>query len=123
VPIAQADARGDCAGAVPCAGQSFERQYCYGVAPKDETTYDFPTDLTEGQDELDEVRGELQDLLRKQPWPVEPLPAWTTHETYWRASSRPESPGWDSADQERIDRLRARELELAALIVSHPFLE
>jgi hypothetical protein len=91
------------------------------VAQKDETTYDFPKDLIDAQVELNEVRGELNPLLKKQPWSVEPLAAWTTHESCWRASSRPESPGWDAADHERIGRLRARELELAALIVSHPF--
>jgi hypothetical protein len=88
---------------------------------RDETTYDFPKDLIEAQDDLDEVRGELRELLKKQPWSVEPLPAWTTHENAWRASSRPDSPGWDSADQQRIGTLRAREVELAALIVGHAF--
>ncbi|MGP4091563.1 hypothetical protein [Streptomyces sp. KR55] len=88
---------------------------------KDETVYDFPKDLIEAQDELDEVRGELKKLPKKQPWSVEPLPAWTTHENAWRTSSRPDSPGWDSVDQQRIGTLRAREVELAALIVGHSF--
>jgi hypothetical protein len=36
------------------------------VAQKnDETTYDFPKDLIKAQNELDEVRGELQALLKK----------------------------------------------------------
>jgi hypothetical protein len=93
------------------------------VAQKDETTYDFPKDLIEAQDELDEVRGELKPLLKKQPWSLEPLPAWTTHDGAWRASSRPDSPGWDPADQQRIAALRARELELVTLILCHSFWE
>ncbi|MFJ9589696.1 hypothetical protein [Streptomyces acidicola] len=81
------------------------------MAQKDETTYDFPKDLIKAQDELEEVRGELKILLKKQSWSVEPLAAWTTHENHWRASSRPDSPGWDPADQLRIGTLRKRELE------------
>ncbi|WP_241266703.1 hypothetical protein [Streptomyces scabichelini] len=65
-----------------------------------EKTYDFPKMLIEVQDELDEVRRELQTLLKQQPWSVEPMPAWSTHENAWRPASRPESPGWDPADQE-----------------------
>jgi hypothetical protein len=107
-------------GAVPHPSRSFERQYRYGVA-KDETTYDFPKDLIAAQVELDAVRDELTILLNKQPWSVEPLPAWTTHESAWRAFSRPDSPGWDPADQQRIGKLRAREVELAALLVCHRF--
>ncbi|MFE1840628.1 hypothetical protein [Streptomyces sviceus] len=91
------------------------------MAQKDETTYDFPKDLLKSQVELEEVRGELKILLGKQPWSVEPLAAWTTHENHWRASSRPDSPGWDPSDQLRIATLRKRELELAALILGHPF--
>ncbi|MFC9679021.1 hypothetical protein [Streptomyces sp. NPDC056948] len=88
---------------------------------KDETTYDFPMDLIKAQDELDAVRGELKKLLEEQPWSVEPLPAWTTHETCWRPSSRPASPGWDPTDQQRIGTLRARELEIVTLILNHSF--
>ncbi|WP_405467182.1 hypothetical protein [Streptomyces canus] len=91
------------------------------MAQKDETTYDFPKDLLEAQGELEEVRGELKILLKRQPWSVEPLAAWTAHENHWRPSSRPDSPGWDPEDQQRIGTLRTRELELAALIVGHPF--
>ena len=64
-----------------------------------------------------------ESLLKKQPWSVEPLAAWTTHENHVRPSSRPDSPDWDRADQLRIGTLRTRELELAALIVGHPFRE
>ncbi|MFD3622428.1 hypothetical protein ACFWWT_46245 [Streptomyces sp. NPDC058676] len=37
------------------------------MAQKDETTYDFPKDFIKAQDELEEVRGELKILLKKQP--------------------------------------------------------
>ncbi|MGX1471545.1 UNVERIFIED_CONTAM: hypothetical protein RKD50_000353 [Streptomyces canus] len=40
-----------------------------------------------------------------------------------RPTSRPDSPDWDPADQLRIGTLRTRELELAALVVGHPFWE
>jgi hypothetical protein len=71
--------------------------------------------------ELDAVRRELQTLLKEQPWSAELLPSWTTHENAWRPASRPESPGWDPADQESIGRLRAREVELVTVIVCHRF--
>ncbi|MFE7076485.1 hypothetical protein ACFU96_41000 [Streptomyces sp. NPDC057620] len=86
-----------------------------------ETTYDFPETLIEAQRELDEVRRELHVLLANQPWSVEPMPAWSTHENAWRTASRPDSPGWDPADQERIAGLRAKEAECVRLIVCHPF--
>ncbi|MFE9769452.1 hypothetical protein ACFYPC_33870 [Streptomyces sp. NPDC005808] len=91
------------------------------MALKDKTTYDFPQMLIEAQAELDAVRSELQTLLKRQPWSVEPLPAWTTHENAWRPASWPESPGWNPEDQERIGRLRAREGELVTVIVCHRF--
>ncbi|MGW1617297.1 hypothetical protein ACWCQZ_49975 [Streptomyces sp. NPDC002285] len=84
-------------------------------------TYDFPEMLIKVQDELDEVRRELQTLLKQQPWSVEPMPDWSTQENAWRRASRPESPGWDPADQERLARLRVRQTELVTVIVCHPF--
>lgn len=101
--------------------RGFERQYRYGVAQKDKKTYDFPSDLIEAQAEIFAVRSELHDLLQRQPWSAEPLPAWTTHENAWRPASRPDSPGWDPADRERIERLRVREAELVTLLVGHRF--
>ncbi|MET8289900.1 hypothetical protein ABZV80_32440 [Streptomyces sp. NPDC005132] len=83
--------------------------------------YDFPEGLRTAQDELDQVRGDLQRLLQRQPWSVEPLPAWSSHDNSWRLSSRPDSPGWVAADQRDYGVLRAREVELAALIVCHAF--
>ncbi|TLQ38727.1 hypothetical protein [Streptomyces marianii] len=84
-------------------------------------SYDFPQALIDAQDELAQVRAELQALYQKVPWSAEPLDAWETHENAWRKSSRPASPGWDPEDAAEIARLRARELELAKLIVSHAF--
>ncbi|MFJ8004029.1 hypothetical protein [Streptomyces fagopyri] len=84
-------------------------------------TYDFPEDLRAAQDDLDQVRGDVQGLLMRQPWSVEPLPAWASHENSWRPASRPDSPGWNSEDQAAHGQLRAREAELAALIVCHSF--
>ncbi|WP_329536732.1 hypothetical protein OG568_49775 (plasmid) [Streptomyces sp. NBC_01450] len=52
---------------------------------------------------------------------MEPMDAWETHENAWRPASRPASPGWDPEDAEEIDRLRARELELAELLVCHQY--
>ncbi|MFG2425237.1 hypothetical protein ACGFWD_40295 [Streptomyces sp. NPDC048448] len=86
-------------------------------------TYNFPEDLRTAQDELDQVRGDLQRLLKRQPWSVEPLPAWDSHENSWRPASRPDSPGWNSEDQATHGQLRVRETELAALIVCHSFWE
>ncbi|MGW3632316.1 hypothetical protein ACWD7F_19485 [Streptomyces sp. NPDC005122] len=62
-------------------------------------------------------------MLRRQPWSVEPLPAWSTHDNSWRPESRPDSLGWDAGDQEEHRALRAREAELATLIVGHAFWE
>ncbi|WP_307129180.1 hypothetical protein [Streptomyces aurantiacus] len=86
-----------------------------------EKVYDSPEMLIEAQAELDEVRSDLKTLLKTQSWSVEPMPAWTTHENAWRRASRPESPGWDPADHERIAGLRARESELVTVIVCHRF--
>jgi hypothetical protein len=94
------------------------------VAQKDETTYDFPKDLLKAQGELEEVRGELKILLKRQPCSVEPLaPRGRPTRTTGARLPALIPPGWDPADQQRIGTLRTRELELAALIVGHPFWE
>ncbi|MER5907848.1 hypothetical protein ABT150_48905 [Streptomyces mirabilis] len=82
-------------------------------------SYDFPQDLTDAQDELRQVRADLQTLYRRVPWSAEPLEAWGTHENAWRPSSRPASLGWDPQDAAEIARLRAR--ELAQAIVTHAY--
>jgi hypothetical protein len=85
------------------------------------TSYDFPQDLVDAQHELDQVRAALQTLYQRQPWSAEPMEAWGTHENAWRKSSRPASPGWDPDDAAEIGRLRARERDLATLIVTHGY--
>ncbi|MFF2432567.1 hypothetical protein [Streptomyces mirabilis] len=77
--------------------------------------------LIDAQNELDQVRADLRALFERVPWSVEPMDAWETHENAWRPSSRPASPGWDPVDAVEIARLRARELELAEVLVCHPY--
>ncbi|MFD4976745.1 hypothetical protein [Streptomyces sp. NPDC058424] len=84
-------------------------------------SYDFPQDLIDAQDELRQVRTELQTVYQRVPWSTEPLDAWETHESAWRKSSRPASPGWDPQDAMEIARLRTREIELARTIVTHAY--
>ncbi|MFE4758683.1 hypothetical protein ACFRIB_52570 [Streptomyces mirabilis] len=84
-------------------------------------TYEFPPMLIDAQDELDQVRADLRALFERVPWSVEPMDAWETHENAWRPASRPASPGWNPEDAAEIARLRARELELAELLVCHPY--
>ncbi|KUN49711.1 hypothetical protein AQJ43_35665 [Streptomyces avermitilis] len=84
-------------------------------------SYDFPQDLTDAQDELRQVRADLQTVYRRVPWSAEPLDAWETHENAWRPSSRPASPGWGPQDAAEIARLRAREVELATANVTHAY--
>ncbi|MFE5375632.1 hypothetical protein [Streptomyces mirabilis] len=79
-------------------------------------TYDFPPMLIDAQDELDQVRADLRTLFERVPWSVEPMGAWE-----WRPASRTASPGWDPVDAVEIARLRARELELAEVLVCHPY--
>lgn len=82
-------------------------------------SYDFPQDLIDAQDELRQVRADLQALFQKVPWSAEPLDAWERHENAWRPASRPASPGWSPDDAAEVARLRAREVELAGVIVTH----
>jgi hypothetical protein len=107
------------AGAAGRTARALEQQYRGRAAQ----TYDFPEALRAAQDELDQVWGDLHRLLKRQPWSVEPLPAWNSHENSWRPASRPDSPGWEAADQQESGALRAREADLAALIVCHAFWE
>ncbi|MFD4955913.1 MULTISPECIES: hypothetical protein [unclassified Streptomyces] len=63
----------------------------------------------------------MQTVYQRVPWSAEPLDAWETHESAWRKSSRPASPGWDPQDAVEIARLRTREVELAGTIVTHAY--
>ncbi|MEV7283732.1 hypothetical protein AB0O01_04050 [Streptomyces sp. NPDC093252] len=84
------------------------------------TTYDFPSDLLAGQEELHQVRAELSALLKRLPWSVEPLDGFSD-DNGWRRVERPASPGWTPDDQAEIDKLRRREHELAVFVTTHRY--
>ncbi|MFI6348787.1 hypothetical protein [Streptomyces sp. NPDC050560] len=81
-------------------------------------TYDFPDDLLAGQEELHQVRAELLALLKRLPWSVEPLDGFTDTHGY-RPVERPASPGWTEDEQQEVEKLRARERELAVFVTTH----
>ncbi|MEV5983869.1 hypothetical protein AB0L85_02480 [Streptomyces sp. NPDC052051] len=83
-------------------------------------TYDFPSDLLAGQEELHQVRAELLALLKRLPWSVEPLDGFTD-DTGWRKVERPASPGWTDDEQREVEKLRRRERELAVFVSCHRF--
>jgi hypothetical protein len=84
------------------------------------TTYDFPSDLRAGQEELHQVRAELSALLKRLPWSVEPLDGFSDG-AGWRKIERPASPGWTEDEQAEVEKLRRREHELAVFITTHRF--
>ncbi|MFI6929431.1 hypothetical protein [Streptomyces sp. NPDC050287] len=84
------------------------------------TTYDFPSDLLAGQEELHQVRAELSALLKRLPWSVEPLDGFSD-DNGWRKVERPASPGWTSDEQAEVEKLRQREHELAVFVSCHRF--
>ncbi|MET8721617.1 hypothetical protein [Streptomyces misionensis] len=84
------------------------------------TTYEFPSDLLAGQEELHQVRAELSALLRRLPWSVEPMDGFSD-DNGWRKVERPASPGWTADEQAEVEKLRRREHELAAFISTHRF--
>ena len=83
-------------------------------------TYDFPSDLLAGQEELHQVRAELLALLKRLPWSVEPLDGFSD-DTGWRKVERPASPGWTEDEQAEVEKLRQRERELAVFVSCHRF--
>ncbi|GLW51385.1 hypothetical protein Stsp02_70460 [Streptomyces sp. NBRC 14336] len=84
------------------------------------TTYDFPSDLLAGQEELHQVRAELSALLKRLPWSVEPLDGFSD-DNGWRKVERPASPGWTADEQAAVEKLRRREHELAVFVSTHRF--
>ncbi|MDO0927908.1 hypothetical protein QQY24_21780 [Streptomyces sp. TG1A-8] len=84
------------------------------------TTYDFPSDLLAGQEELHQVRAELSALLKRLPWSVEPMDR-SSDDTGWRKVERPASPGWTADEQAEVEKLRRREHELAVFVSCHRF--
>ncbi|MGP4088497.1 hypothetical protein [Streptomyces sp. KR55] len=84
------------------------------------TTYDFPSDLRAGQEELHQVRAELSALLKRLPWSVEPLDGFSDAGG-WRKIERPASPGWTADEQAEVEKLRQREHELAIFVTTHRY--
>ncbi|WAU79898.1 hypothetical protein O1Q96_09170 [Streptomyces sp. Qhu-G9] len=83
-------------------------------------TYEFPSDLLAGQEELHQVRAELLALLKRLPWSVEPLDGFSDDHG-WRKVERPASPGWTPDEQAEVEKLRERERELAVYVTCHRF--
>ncbi|BCL30943.1 hypothetical protein ACFFS2_03125 [Streptomyces aurantiacus] len=83
-------------------------------------TYEFPSDLLAGQEELHQVRAELLALLKRLPWSVEPLDGFSDDHG-WRKVERPASPGWTPDEQAEVEKLRERERELAVFVTCHRF--
>ncbi|WAX80313.1 hypothetical protein [Streptomyces sp. KMM 9044] len=83
-------------------------------------TYDFPSDLLAGQEELRQVQAELSALLRRLPWSVEPLDGFSD-DTGWRLVERPASPGWTDDEQAEVEKLRRREHELVVFVSTHRY--
>lgn len=83
-------------------------------------TYEFPSDLLAGQEELHQVRAELLALLKRLPWSVKPLDAFSD-DNGWRKVERPASPGWTPDEQAEVEKLRRRERELAVFVSCHRF--
>ncbi|WP_320775020.1 hypothetical protein [Streptomyces sp. CRN 30] len=84
------------------------------------TTYDFPSDLLAGQEELHQVRADLSALLKRLPWSVEPVDGFSD-DTGWRKVERPASPGWSQDEQAEVEKLRQRERELAVFVTTHRY--
>jgi hypothetical protein len=84
------------------------------------TTYEFPSDLLAGQEELHQVRAELSALLKRLPWSVEPADGFSD-DNGWRKVERPASPGWTADEQAEVEKLRRREHELAVFVSTHRF--
>ncbi|MBG0855602.1 hypothetical protein I2W78_28100 [Streptomyces spinoverrucosus] len=84
------------------------------------TTYDFPSDLRAGQEELHQVRAELSALLKRLPWSVVPLDGFSDAGA-WRKIERPASPGWTADEQAEVEKLRRRERELAIFVSTHRY--
>lgn len=83
-------------------------------------TYDFPSDLRAGQEELHQVRAELSALLKRLPWSVEPLDGFSD-DGGWRKVERPASPAGPPTNRPRWRSSMRREHELAVFVSGHRF--
>lgn len=81
---------------------------------------EYPAALVTAQRELDDVRAQLAALYERLPWSVQPADGFSDVEI-WRPRVRPASPGWPEDDQAAVGRLRAREVDLAARVVTDPY--
>lgn len=81
-------------------------------------TYDLPSDLLAGQEELRQVQAELSALLKRLPWSVEPVDGFSD-DAGRRQVERPASPGWTEDEQAEVEKLRRREHELVVFVSAH----
>ncbi|CAL9444393.1 hypothetical protein SUDANB15_02294 [Streptomyces sp. enrichment culture] len=105
-------------GADPLGNSPLKIEQAYHRAVA--ATYDFPSDLLAGQEELHQVRAELSALLKRLPWSVEPLDGFSD-DNGWRRIERPASPGWTEDEQAEVEKLRRREHELAVFVSTHRY--
>lgn len=84
------------------------------------TTYDFPSDLLAGQEELHQVRAELSALLKRLPWSVEPVDGFSD-DNGWRKVERPASPAGAPTNRPRWRSSAAWEHELAVFVSTHRY--
>jgi hypothetical protein len=95
---------------------------CVFLGVADTKNFDFPQDLLDAQLELHRVQAELHALYARLPWSAEPLPGWSPKEGRSHyPSQRPDSPGWTEEDTQQVATVRKRQMELATLVVTHPF--
>ncbi|MGW0533054.1 hypothetical protein [Streptomyces sp. NPDC003032] len=71
---------------------------------------------------MHQVRSELLALLKRLPCSVEPLDGFSDTGG-WRVTERPASPGWTPEEQAEVEKLRARERELAVFVTCHRYWE
>ncbi|NEB82009.1 hypothetical protein G3I40_43390 [Streptomyces sp. SID14478] len=90
------------------------------MAATEDSEFDFPSDLLAGQEELHQIRADLQALFKRLPWSVAPLDAISDTQG-WRKLERPASPGWTDDEQAEVEKLRRRELELAVFVTCHRY--
>lgn len=83
---------------------------------------DFPNDLITAERERQQAVAERAALARMLPWSVEPLEGFDDSQI-WRPRSRPDSPGYTPEQLERVNTLRATELDRAAAIAQDRFWE
>ncbi|WP_030200719.1 hypothetical protein [Streptomyces sp. NRRL S-87] len=85
-------------------------------------TYEFPPRLCALQLQLHRVRADSVRLSAELPWSVEPMPGWPASEhRFSHRGDVPDSAGYTPEQKAAQDRLRKRELRLAAAVGTDPF--